>query len=94
MITYRINSALLEAVGQHTLRYQGMQTALAEYTRKIHERELAHLLATQEAARLLRNYNYARDTELIRNAEFYESIKEQRLLARHTVRGIFVDRYI
>jgi hypothetical protein len=67
---------------------------MAEKNRETNYQEQSKLLALQESHRLLRNYNYQKDTELLRSYEFYESIKEQRLLAKSTVRGIFVDRYI
>jgi len=42
----------------------------------------------------LRNYNYAKDTEELRQYVFSQNVYEQRLLNSYTVKGIFVDRYI
>ena len=90
----RVTNALLQEVGQWSLRAQNMSKSIAEHNAETNYEEQSKLLAIQEATRLLRNYNYQKDTEFIRNYEFYESIKEQRLLARHTVKGVFLDRYV
>jgi len=76
------------------MRNDQVQKWHAEKNREDNHEEQSKLLTLQETNRLLRNYNYQKDTEWIRNYEFYESIKEQRLLARSTVRGIFIDRYV
>jgi len=57
-------------------------------------REMANLLALQEAARLQRNYNYNKDTEFLRQYAFGESIREQRLVQRASAVGLHIDRYI
>jgi len=90
----RISSTLLNEVSQWSIRNDQVQRWHAEKNREVNWEELSKLLTLQEYHRLLRNYNYQKDTEFIRNYEFYESIKEQRLLARSTVRGIFTDRYV
>jgi hypothetical protein len=56
--------------------------------------ELAKLLAVQESYRLLRNYNYDKDTEWLRQYAFAESIREQRLIQRASSVGLYIDRYI
>jgi hypothetical protein len=90
----RVSSALLHEVSQWSIRNDQAQRWHAEKNREVNFEEQSKLLALQEANRLLQNYNYQKDTEWIKNYEFYESIKEQRLLAQSTVRGIFIDRYV
>lgn len=90
----RIPSTLLFEVSQWSQRFQHINNQIAEKNRELNYEEQSKLLALQEANRLLRNYNYQKDTEEIRAYEFGESIKEQRLLNRSTVKGIFVDRYV
>lgn len=94
MVIPRISNTLLQEVGQWSQRLQAINKYIAEHNKQANYQEQTHLLVVQESRRLLRNYNYQKDTEWLRNYEFYESIKEQRLLARSTVRGIFVDRYV
>jgi hypothetical protein len=94
MVIPRVNSTLLHEVSQFSQRLTEVSKYMAEKNRETNYQEQSKLLALQESHRLLRNYNYQKDTELLRSYEFYESIKEQRLLAKSTVRGIFVDRYI
>lgn len=57
-------------------------------------REMANLMAIQEATRLRRNYNYDKDTEFLRQYAFGESIREQRLVQRASAVGLHIDRYI
>ena len=90
----RISNTLLQEVGQWSLRYAAMNKSIAEQNSDTNYQEQQRINQVNETRRLLRNYNYQKDTEWIKNYEFYESIKEQRLLARHTVRGIFIDRYV
>lgn len=90
----RITNTLLQEVGQWSLREQAVNKSIADHNRNTNYQEQERLHALQEAHRLMRNYNYQKDTEWIKNYEFYESIKEQRLLSMHTVRGIFIDRYV
>jgi hypothetical protein len=58
------------------------------------KRELANLMAIQEATRLQRNYNYDKDTEFLRQYAYGESIREQRLVQRASAIGMNIDRYI
>ncbi len=94
MVIPRVSATLLAEVSQVSQRSVEITKSIAEKNRENNYQEQSKLLALQEANRLLRNYNYQKDTEFLRNYEFYESIKEQRLLARSTVRGVFVDRYV
>lgn len=94
MIVYRVPSAYLTdyaQVGQH-------QQVLANYKRQDAEiqnyNELVKLLTIQEGYRLLRNYNYIKDTEFLNQYAFAESIKEQRLVQRASAVGLYIDRYI
>ena len=90
----RIPSTLLHEVTQVSQRYAEVQRYHAEQNREQNWQEQSKLLALQESNRLLRNYNYMKDTEEIRQYVIGESIKEQRLLNSYTVRGIFIDRYV
>lgn len=90
----RIPSTLLHEVSQVSQRYAEMQKFHAERDREQNWEELSKLLALQESNRLLRNYNYMKDTEEIRQYVIGEGIREQRLLNSYTVRGIFIDRYV
>ena len=94
MIIHRIPSSELFTATQLSQRF----TALREYKHKNDlddlYQERAKLLAAQEAQRLLRNYNYMKDTEEINAFIFSEGIKELRLLKAATVSGIFIDRYV
>jgi hypothetical protein len=94
MVIPKVSSALLHEVSQWSIRNDQVQRWHAEKNREVNWEEQSKLLALQESHRLLRNYNYEKDTEWIRNYVFYESIKEQRILAKSTVRGIFIDRYV
>ena len=94
MVIPRISSTLLHEVSQVSQRYAEIQRYHAERDRKQNWEELSKLLALQESHRLLRNYNYAKDTEELRQYVIGESIREQRLLNSYTVRGIFIDRYV
>lgn len=90
----RIPSTLLHEVSQVSQRYAEVQRYHAEKNREQNWEELSKLLALQEANRLLRNYNYMKDTEEIRQYVLSEGVKEQRLLNSYKVRGIFTDRYV
>ncbi len=94
MLISRIPSTLLHEVAQYAQRWAAVQQYHAERNREQNFEELSKLLALQESNRLLRNYNYAKDTEEIRQYVIGENLKEQRLLNSYKVRGIFVDRYI
>jgi len=71
---------------------------LMDHKRKDNEeqkiREMANLMALQEATRLQRNYDYAKTTEFLRQYAFGESIREQRLVQRASAVGLHIDRYI
>ena len=71
---------------------------LNDYKRRDNEeqkvREMANLMALQEAARLQRNYDYNKQTEFLRQYAFGETIKEQRLVQRASAVGLTIDRYI
>jgi len=90
----RIPSTLLHEVSQVSQRYAEVQRYHAQRDREQNWEEQSRILALQEANRLLRNYNYMKDTEEIRQYVIGESIREQRLLNSYTVRGIFIDRYV
>jgi hypothetical protein len=90
----RIPSTLLHEVSQVSQRYAEVQRYHAEKNREQNWEEQSRILALQEANRLLRNYNYMKDTEEIRQYVLSEGVKEQRLLNSYKVRGIFTDRYV
>lgn len=94
MIVHRISSALLHEVSQQSQRHWEVRKYQAEQNREQNWEEQSKLLALQESRRLLRNYNYAKDTEALRQYVFGEGIREQRLLNSYTVQGIFIDRYV
>jgi hypothetical protein len=94
MVVYRVPHAYLTdyaMVGQR-------QQVLSELKRKDIDfqeaLEMAKLLAIQEGHRLLKNYNYAKDTEFLNQYAFAESIKEQRLIKRASSVALHIDRYI
>jgi len=94
MVIPRISTVLLQEVSDITHRLQAINAYKHKNDLDDLYQEKARLLALQDEDRLLRNYNYMRDTEELRQYIFWESIKEQRLLRRSTVTGIFVDRYV
>jgi hypothetical protein len=94
MVIYRVPHAYLTdyaMVGQR-------QQVLNEHKRKDidyqEQIELAKLMAIQEGHRLLRSYNYAKDTEFLNQYAFAESLKEQRLIRRAGAAAFYIDRYI
>ncbi len=94
MVIYRVPHAYLndyEMIGQRVQVLMDMKRRDIE-EQKI--RELANLMAIQEATRLQRNYNYNKDTEFLRQYAFGESIREQRLVQRASSVGLNIDRYI
>lgn len=94
MVIYRVPHAYLndyQMVGQ---RLQVLMDMKRKDIDEHEKRELAHLIAIQEATRLLRNYNYDKDTEFLRQYAFAESIREQRLVQRASAVGLNIDRYI
>jgi len=94
MIIYRVPSAYLDDYQMIGQRVQ----VLNDYKRRDNEeqkvREMANLMALQEAARLQRNYDYNKQTEFLRQYAFGESIREQRLVQRASAVGLHIDRYI
>ena len=94
MVIPRISNTLLQEVTDVTYRLQAINAYKHKNDLDELHQEKVRLLSVQEAHRLLKNYNYMKDTEELRQYVFWESIKEQRLLRRSTVTGIFVDRYV
>lgn len=94
MIIHTVPSTLLYEVSQISHRLAAINTSIAEENKQKYYDDLERLLSIQEANRIMENYHYMKETEWIRQYEFAASIKEQRLLNRATVRGIFIDRYI
>lgn len=94
MIIHRVPSSLLTDYAQVSQHLQ----VLAKYKRQDAEvqnyNELVKLITIQEGHRLLRNYNYMKDTEFLNQYAYAESIKEQRLVQRAGTAGLYIDRYI
>jgi hypothetical protein len=94
MVVYRVPHAYLN---DYQMIGQRVQVLMDMKRRDIEEhkiREMANLMAIQEAARLQRNYNYDKDTEFLRQYAYGESIREQRLVQRASAIGMNIDRYI
>ena len=94
MVIYRVPYAYLndyQMIGQRVQVLNDMKRRDIE-EQKI--REMANLMAIQEAIRLQRNYNYSKDTEFLRQYAFGETIREQRLVQRASAVGLHIDRYI
>lgn len=94
MIIPRVSSTLLKEVSMDQLRSYWVKERIDEMNREKLVEEQSKLLGHQEAIRIMRNIQYERDTLDLRHYAYYEGMKEQRLLARSTVRGIFIDRYV
>jgi hypothetical protein len=94
MIIPRVSSTLLKEVSLDSLRSYWVKNTIDEDNRERLEEEQLKLLGNQEAIRIMRNVNYQKDTEELRQYVYHESVKELKLLARSTVRGIFIDRYV
>jgi hypothetical protein len=94
MIIPRVSSTLLKEVSMDQLRSYWVKERIDEMNREKLVEEQSKLLGHQEAIRIMRNIQYERDTQELRQYAYYEGMKEQRLLARSTVRGIFIDRYV
>ncbi len=94
MVIPRVSSTLLKEVSMDQLRSYWVKARIDEMNREKLAQEQIKLYGHQEAIRIMRNQNYQKDTEELRQYAFYEGVKEQRLLARSTVRGIFIDRYV
>ena len=93
MIIPRISSSLLTAVSQWFQRHAAIQSFKVSLDRNEHYRQQVNILHLQESHRILRNYNYQKDTEALNQYYIEEYRKEFRLLGSYTVRGIFIDRY-
>jgi hypothetical protein len=94
MIIHRVSNAALTdhaQVGYHLLTLAKYKRVDFEYQLQL---EAEKLSAMQESRRLLRNYNYMKDTEFLTQYAFSESIKEQRLLRRADSLGLYIDQYI
>lgn len=94
MVVYRVPSAYLTdyaLVGQHAQTLAKYKLQDHDYQ---HQLDAAKLLSIQEANRILRNFNYMKDTEFLNQYAFAESIKEQRLIQRAGSVGLYIDRYI
>ena len=94
MVIYRVPHAYLN---DYQMIGQRVQVLMDMKRRDIEEhkiREMANLMAIQEANRLQRNYNYDKDTEFLRQYAYGESIREQRLVQRASAIGMNIDRYI
>jgi len=94
MVVYRVPHAYLndyQMIGQRLQVLMDMKRKDIDYHEQL---ELSKLLAVQEAHRLLRNYNYDKDTEFLRQYAYGESIREQRLVQRASAIGMNIDRYI
>lgn len=94
MVIPRVSSTLLKEVSMDQLRSYWVKARIDEMNREKLAQEQIKLYGHQEAIRIMRNQNYQKDTEELRQYVFVEGMKEQRLLARSTVRGIFIDRYV
>jgi hypothetical protein len=94
MVIYRVPHAYLndyEMIGQRLQVLTDMKRRDIDHQEQL---ELSKLMAIQEGHRLLRNYNYDKDTEFLRQYAYGESIKEQRLIKRSSAIGMNIDRYI
>jgi hypothetical protein len=91
---HRIPQSLLDDVAQVSIHYQRIR----EFKRKDDETknimELSKMLAIQEGYRLLKNYNYMKDTEAINQYCIMENNYETGLLKRASYAGLIIDRYI
>ena len=91
---HRIPQSLLDDVAQVSIHYQRIR----EFKRKDDETknimELSKMLAIQEGYRLLKNYNYMKDTEAINQYSIMENNCEMGLLKRASYAGLIIDRYI
>ena len=94
MIVHKISNELLHEATQFSQRFVAMNAYKHKNDLDDLYQERARLLALQESHRLLRNYNYKKDTEEINQFLFHEGIKELRLLKAATIAGIFIDRYV
>jgi hypothetical protein len=94
MVIYRVPHAYLndyQMIGQRLQVLMDMKRKDIDVQEQL---EMVKLLAIQEGHRLLRNYNYLKDTEFLNQYAFAESIKEQRMVQRASAVGLNIDRYI
>ena len=94
MVVYRVPHAYLndyQMIGQRLQVLMDMKRKDIDVQEQL---EMVKLLAIQEGHRLLRNYNYLKDTEFLNQYAFAESIKEQRMVQRASAVGLNIDRYI
>lgn len=94
MVIYRVPHAYLTDYAMVGQRQQFLMDMKRRDIDQQEMREMAHLMAIQEATRLQRNYDYNKQTEFLRQYAFGESIKEQRLVQRASAVGLYIDRYI
>jgi hypothetical protein len=94
MVIYRVPHAYLNDYQMIGQRVQVLNDHKRQDNEEQKVREMANLMALQEAARLQRNYNYNKDTEFLRQYAYGESIREQRLVQRAGAVGLNIDRYI
>jgi hypothetical protein len=94
MVIYRVPHEYLNGYQLNDQRYQILMDTKRKDIDHQEQLELSKLLVLQEAHRLLRNYNYDKDTEFLKQYAFAESIREQRLVLRASAVGLYIDRYI
>ncbi len=94
MVVYRVPYAYLNDYAMIGQRVQVLMDMKRSDIEEQKVREMANLMAIQEATRLQRNYDYSKDTEFLRQYAFGETIREQRLVQRASAVGLHIDRYI
>ena len=94
MVVYRVPHEYLNGYQLNDQRLQVLMDMKRKDIDYQEQLELSKLLVLQEAHRLLRNYNYDKDTEFLRQYAYGESIREQRLVQRASAIGMNIDRYI
>lgn len=91
---HRIPQSLLDDVAQVSLHYQRIREFKHKDDLDKSAMELSKLLAVQEGYRILKNYNYMKDTEAINQYVIMENGYENSLLKRASYAGLIIDRYI
>jgi len=94
MIVHRIPNALLNDVAMISHHYQSIREHKHKDDMEKFGEETKWLLAVQEQQRILRNYNYRKDTEAINLYCALESEHENSLYRSAQYTGLHVDRYI
>jgi 3-oxoacyl-ACP reductase-like protein len=94
VVIYRVPHSYLNDYAMIGQRLQVLMDTKRKDIDQQEQQEIAKLLAIQESHRLLRNYNYDKDTEWLRQYAFAESIREQRLVQIASSVGLYIDRYI